>query len=92
MNGYPRVLTWKYHNGGCNLIQIHCFRWRPKIPSPVSDQVFHAIVKPLIVKHIKVGYNSTEYQMVEKRSSWKVPDTINVSSVGNTDHGSILIQ
>ena len=30
--------------------------------------------------------------MVEQRSSWKGPDTINVSIVGNTDHGSILIQ
>ena len=30
--------------------------------------------------------------MVEQRSSWKGPDTINVSSVGNIDHGSILIQ
>ena len=41
---------------------------------------------------MKVGYNSTGYQMVEQRSSWKVPDNINVSSVGNTDHSSILIQ
>ena len=30
--------------------------------------------------------------MVEQRSLWKGPDTINVSSVGKTDHGSILIQ
>ena len=30
--------------------------------------------------------------MVEQRSSWKVPDTINISSVGKTDNGSILIQ
>ena len=41
---------------------------------------------------MKAGYNSTGYQMVEQRSSWKGPDTINVSSVGKTDHGSILIQ
>ena len=38
------------------------------------------------------GYNSTGYQMVEQQSSWKGPDTMNVSSVGNSDHGSILIQ
>ena len=41
---------------------------------------------------MKIGYNSTGYQMVEQRSSWKSPDNINVSIVGNTDHGSILIQ
>ena len=41
---------------------------------------------------MKVGYNSTGYEMVEQQSSWKGPDTINVSIVGNTDHGSILIQ
>ena len=41
---------------------------------------------------MKVGYNSTAYQMVEQRRSWKGPDTINVSSVENTDPGSILIQ
>ena len=30
--------------------------------------------------------------MVEERSSRKGPDNINLSSVGNTDHNSILIQ
>lgn len=28
VNGYPRVLTCKGHNGGCNLTQVHCCRWR----------------------------------------------------------------
>ena len=41
---------------------------------------------------MKVGYNYTGYQIVEQQSLWKVPYTINVSSVGKTDHGSILIQ
>ena len=41
---------------------------------------------------MKDGYNSTGYQMVEQYSLWKVPDNINVSSVGKNDHGSILIQ
>ena len=86
---YPYILTCKYHDGGYNLIHIHFCIWRTNIPSPVSDQVCHAVVKPQTMNHIKVGYNSTEYQMVEQRSSRKVPDTINVSSVGNTDHGSI---
>ena len=92
VDGYPHVLTCKYHDGGCNLIQIHCCIWRTNIPSPLSDQVFRAIGKPLTVKHMKVGYNFTGYQMAEQRSSRKGPDTINVSSVGNTDHGYILIQ
>ena len=41
---------------------------------------------------MEVGYNFTGYQIVEQRSSWKVPDTINISSVGYYDHCSILIQ
>ena len=41
---------------------------------------------------MKVGNNSTGYQMVEQQSSWKGPDPTNVSSVGKTDRGSILIQ
>ena len=41
---------------------------------------------------MKVGYNYTGYQMAEQWSLWKGPDTINISSVGKTDHGSILIQ
>ena len=44
------------------------------------------------MKQMKFGYNSARYQMVEQGSSWKVLDAINVSSVGRTDHGSILIQ
>ena len=92
VDGYPPVLTCKYHDGGCNLIQIHCCRWRTNKPSPVSDQFCHTVDKPWTVKHMKVGYNSTKYQMVEQQSSWKVPDTINVSSVVKTDNGYILIQ
>ena len=92
VNGYPRVLTCKDHDNGCNLIQIHCCRWRSNISAPISDQICHAVVKPRTVKNMKVGYNSTGYQMVEQRSSWKGPDSINVSSVGKTDHGSILVQ
>ena len=45
-----------------------------------------------MMKNMKVGYNSTRYQMVEKRSSCKVSYSIHVLSVGKTDHGSILIQ
>ena len=41
---------------------------------------------------MKVGYNYTGYQMVEQQSSWKVPDSINISSVVKTYHGSILIK
>ena len=89
---YPRVLTCKDHDDGCNLIQICCFRWITNIPSPVSDQFFHAVVKHRTVNNMKVGYNSTGYKMVVQRSSWKGPDSINVSSVGKTDNGSILIQ
>ena len=74
------------------MIQIHCCRWITNIPSPVSDQVFHAVVEPQTVNHMEVIYNSTGYQMVEQRSSWKGLYTINVSIFGNTDHGSILIQ
>ena len=92
VDGYPRVLTCKDHDGGCNLIQINCCRWRTNIPSPVSDKFFYTVVKPLTVKQMRVGYNSTGYQMAEQRISWKGPDTINVPSVGKTDHGSIWIQ
>jgi hypothetical protein len=92
VKGYPRILTCKDHDGGCNLIQVHCCRWRSNIAAPLSDQVCHAVVKPRTVKNMKVGYNSTGYQMVEQRSSWKGPDSINVSSVGKTDHGSVLVQ
>ena len=41
---------------------------------------------------MKVGYNSTGYQMVEQRSSWKGPENINVLIVVSNDHGSISIQ
>ena len=92
VDGYPRVLTCKDHYGGCNLIQIHCCRWRTNILSHISDQVCHAVVKTWTVNHMKVGYNSTWYQMIEQQSSCKGSYTINVSSVGKTDKDSILIQ
>ena len=44
------------------------------------------------MKHIEVVYTYTGYKIVEQRSLWKSPDTINVSSVGKTDQDSILIQ
>ena len=78
----PSRLTCKDHDGGCNLIHIHCCRWRTNIPSPVSGQVSHDVVNPWTVKHMKFGYNYTGYQMVEQQSSWKVRDTMNVSISG----------
>ena len=92
VDGYPCVLTCIDNDGGCNLIQIHCCIWRTNIPSPVSAQVWHAVVKTQTVKHMKVGYTSTGYHMVKQQSLWKVPDIINISSVGKIDHGSILFQ
>ena len=92
VDGYLRVLTCKDNDSGCDLIYIDCCMWRTNIPSPVSDQLCHAFIKPRTVKHMKVGYSSTGYQMVEQHSLWKDPDTINVSSFGKTDHSSILIQ
>ena len=89
---YPCVLTCQYHDGVWNLIQIRFSVWGTNIPSPVSDQVFHTVVKPRTVKHMKFGYNYFRYQIVEQRSSWKSSDTIILSCVGNTDHGYILIQ
>ena len=62
----------KDHDGGCNFIQIHCRGWRTNIPSPVSDQVFHAVVKPRVIKQTKIGYNSTWYQIVEQQSHGRV--------------------
>ena len=42
---YPRVLTCKDHDGGCNLIYIHFYIWRTNITSPVPDQVCQYFVK-----------------------------------------------
>ena len=63
-DGYPHILTCKYHEGGCNFILIYCCRWRTNIPPSVYDQVCHAIVKPRTVKHMKVWYNYAGYLMV----------------------------
>jgi hypothetical protein len=41
---------------------------------------------------MKIGYNSTSYQMVEQRTSWKGPDSINVSSCGRMNHNSVLLR
>ena len=79
MDGYPHILTIKYNDRGCNLMHINCCIRRTNIPSPVYDQVLYAFVKPLTVNRTEVGYNYTRYQMVEQQSSWKVPDTVNVS-------------
>ena len=91
-NGIPYVLTCKDHNGGSSYLHVHCLRWKTNISSHLSDQLCHAVVKPRTVKTMKVGYNSTSYQMVEQRSSWKGPDTINVTTCGRSDHGSIILQ
>ena len=92
VDGCPKISTCKDHNKGCRLIQIHCCRWKTNLSAPISDQLCHAVVQPRTVKNMKIGYNTTGYQMVEQRSSWKGPDSINISSVGKMDHNSILVQ
>ena len=69
VDGYSGVLTYTYHDGGWILIHIHCCRNRTNISSSASDQVCHSVIKTWTVKNMKVGYNSTGYQMVEQRSS-----------------------
>ena len=49
-------------------------------------------MKPRTTRNMKIAYNSTGYQMVEQRVSFKGPDSINVCTVGKTDHNSILLQ
>ena len=92
VDGYRRVLTCKDHYYGYNVIHINYCIWITNIPSPISNRVCRASVKPWTVKHMKFGYNSTRYKKVEQRISCKSPNTINVSIFGNTDHGSILNQ
>eukprot|EP00957_Ditylum_brightwellii_P073012 5548616-Ditylum_brightwellii.AAC.1 len=41
---------------------------------------------------MKVGYNSTSYQMTKEQKSWKDPDSINITSCGKTDHNLVLIK
>ena len=91
-DGTPMVLTCKDHCGGTLLFHLHCPRSQTNLSAPLSDQVCHAVVKPCTVKTMKIGYNSTSYQMVEQRTSWKGPDSINVSSCGCMDHNSVLLR
>ena len=90
-DGHPQIMTCHDHNNGCNLHYLHCCRWRNNLPSPMADQLCHAVVKPRTVKNVRAGYSSIGYQMVEQRTSFKGPDSINVTNVGRTDHNSILI-
>ena len=87
----PYVLTCNDHNGGDTLLQVHCCRWKSNLPAPISDQLCHAVMKSRTVKNVKAGYSSIGYQMVEQRMSFKGPDSINIRSVGRTDHNSVLL-
>ena len=91
-DGTPMVLTCKDHCDGSSHFHLHCPRTPTNISAHLSDQLCHAVVKPRTVKTMKIGYNSTSYQMVEQRTSWKGPDSINVSSCGRMNHNSVLLR
>ena len=91
-DGTPMVLTCKDHRDGFSHFHLHCPRTPTNISSHLSNQLCHTVVKPRAVKTIKIGYNSTSYQMVEQRTSWKGPDSINVSSCGRMNHNSVLLR
>jgi len=61
----PVVLTCKDYCGENLLFHLHCPRLPTNLNTPLSNQLYHAIVKPCTVKTIKIRYNSTSYQMVE---------------------------
>ena len=92
IDGNPRVFTCKDHNDGNIKFHLHCCRWKTNFPAPLSDQLCHAVMKPRTTRNMKIAYNSTGYQMVEQRVSFKGPDSINVCTVDKTDHNSILLQ
>ena len=91
VNNEPVFLTCKSHDNGTKKLHVHCCRWENNLSSLLSDQLCHAVVNPRTVKNTQVGYNSITYQMVEQRFSWNGPDTINISSVGKTNHNSLLL-
>lgn len=91
-DGTPMFLTCKDHCSGCSNFHLHCPRTPTNISSQISDQLCHAVVKPRTAKTMKIGHNSTSYQMVEQRTSWKGPDSINVSSCGRMNHNSVLLR
>ena len=91
-NGVPFVLSCKDHDGGDCHFHLHCPRWSTNLSAHFSDQLCHAVVKPRTIKTMKIGFNSTSYQMVEQRTSWKGPDSINITSCGHTDHNSVLLK
>jgi hypothetical protein len=91
VDGTPYILSCKSHNGGCKHLHIHCCRWENNLPSALSDQLCHAVIQPRTVKNTQVCYNTIGYQMVEQRYSWKGPDSINISTVGKTNHNLLLL-
>ena len=86
------MLTCKDHKKGTNHFLVHCFRNNTNFPSPVSDQLYHDVVKTKTMKITIVRCNSTGYQMVEQTISWKGIDSINVTCVGRTNHNSVLLR
>ena len=53
-DGTPLILTYKYHDKVTNHFQVHCCRFNPTLSSPISDQLFHDVVKPRTVNSTKL--------------------------------------
>ena len=88
----PMVLTCRNHDGGTKLQYLHIPR-HPHycLPTKISDQLSHAVIKPRILKQMRASSYSNTYQMIAQNGSFQGIDTCDVTDFGKFNLRSRLL-
>ena len=89
IQGVPRVLTCRDHNGGSKLFHIHgCRQPNHSLASLKPDQLCHGVLKTRTIKPMQKRIYSNAYQMHEQRGSFNGIDTCNLTNMHDFSYRS----
>ena len=86
----PCVLTCNEHDHGTKLHFIHPCRWKHHLPARRTDQLCQAVVKPRIVRPVRVSKYCSTFQMFQQNGTFNGLDTCSNTTYGNFDSISKL--
>ena len=79
----PCVPTCNAHDHRTKLHFIHPCRWKHNLPARRTDQLCQAVVKPRIVKYVRVATYCATFQMFQQQGTFNGINTCSNTTYGN---------
>eukprot|EP00957_Ditylum_brightwellii_P204907 15341331-Ditylum_brightwellii.AAC.1 len=90
MDEAQSVLTFRDHHEGTQILTMHPCCWISWLTASMPDQFCHDVMKPQIVRQMKVSPYSNTYHTYQQNGSFNALDTCSFTCFGCFDFEPIL--